>query len=200
MIVRCILSAVIAYLLGSVSTGILLSRKEGLDIRKSGSHNTGASNVLRVLGLRDGILTFLGDGVKAVIAVLIGRWLAGGEGALLGGLFVVIGHNWPVFFAFAGGKGIACSTAVILMAFPWQGAVAVLACLIVIYATRYISLGSLTMLCAFALLLLLTAPFLWAGAWAILLFLLALWRHRENIKRLLDGTENKLGRKADKQA
>ena len=200
MIVRCILSAVIAYLLGSVSTGILLSRKEGLDIRQAGSHNAGASNVLRVLGLRDGILTFVGDGVKAILAVLIGRWIAGDNGALIGGLFVVIGHNWPVFFGFIGGKGISCSTAVILMTFPLQGVIAVVLCVLVIYLTRYISLGSLTMLFVFAALLLFTAPFLWTGAWAIALFLLALYRHKDNIKRLLDGTENKIGKKVDKKA
>lgn len=200
MILRLILSAVAAYLLGSISTGILLSRREGLDIRSAGSHNAGASNVLRVLGLRDGILTFLGDGLKAVLAVLLGRLLAGGDGALMGGLFVVVGHNWPLFFGFVGGKGIACSTAVILMTFPWQGAVAVLACVAVIYLTKYISLGSLTMLFAFAVLLLCTEPILWTGVWACALFALALWRHRENVKRLLRGDENKLGGKIDKKA
>ncbi len=200
MIVRCILSAVLAYLLGSISTGILLSRKEGLDIREEGSHNAGASNVLRVLGLRDGILTFVGDGLKAVLAVLVGRWIAGDAGALIGGLCVVLGHNWPIFFGFVGGKGIACSTAVILMTFPLQGVVAVLLCVLVIYLTRYISLGSLTMLFVFMALLLFTAPFLWTGAWSITLFALALWRHRENIKRLLNGTENKIGKKIDKKA
>ncbi len=200
MIVRCILCALTAYLLGSVSTGILLSRREGLDIREAGSRNTGASNVLRVLGLRDGVLTFLGDGLKAVLAVLAGRWIAGDNGALIGGLFVVIGHNWPLFFGFAGGKGIACSTAVILMTFPLPGAIAVAACVAVICLTRYISLGSMTMLFVFAVLLLFTQPFLWTGAWAILLLTLAVWRHRANVDRLLKGTENKLGAAVDKKA
>ena len=196
MIIRCILCAVIGYLLGSFSTGILVARKEGHDIRAEGSHNTGASNALRVLGLKGGALTFMGDFIKAALAVVIGLLLAGKNGGMLGGLFVVLGHNWPVFFGFQGGKGIACSTAVLLILFPWQGLVAGALCLLVIYFTRYISLGSLTMLTVFFLLLLFTEPFWPAALWALALLILGVYRHRSNIQRLRSGTENKIGHKA----
>ena len=196
MIIRCILCAVIGYLLGSFSTGILVARKEGHDIRAEGSHNTGASNALRVLGLKGGALTFMGDFIKAALAVVIGLLLAGKNGGMLGGLFVVLGHNWPVFFGFQGGKGIACSTAVLLILFPWQGLVAGALCLLVIYFTRYISLGSLTMLTVFFLLLLFTEPFWPVALWALALLILGVYRHRSNIQRLRNGTENKIGHKA----
>ena len=117
MIFKYLLSAVIAYLLGSISTGILVSKKAGRDIRQEGSKNTGASNALRVLGLKGGALVFVGDFLKASLAVIIGRLIAGENGGMIGGLFVVLGHNWPVFFGFKGGKGIACSTAVLLLMF-----------------------------------------------------------------------------------
>ncbi len=192
---KYLLCALIAYLLGSISTGILLSRPTGHNLRKEGSGNTGASNALRVLGLKYGTLVFLGDACKAAAAVLIGRWISGQEGAMVAGLFVVLGHNWPVFFGFQGGKGIACSVAVLLLTFFWQGAVAGLICLAVIYFTRYISLGSMTMLLVFFLLMLLTQPFWPAAVWAFALLILGVYRHRSNIERLRNGTENKIGQK-----
>lgn len=193
---KLLLCAVIGYLLGSISTGILLASKEGHDIRAEGSHNTGASNALRILGLKGGALTFAGDFLKAALAVLLGRALAGLEGGMVAGLFVVLGHNWPVFFGFQGGKGIACSTAVLLLLFPWQGLIACTLCLLVVYFTRYISLGSLTMLVVFALLLLITQPFWPQGVWALVLLALGVYRHRANLERLKNGTENKIGQKA----
>ena len=196
MILRYILCAVIGYLLGSISTGILIAGKAGHDIRSEGSRNTGASNALRVLGLKGGALTFLGDFLKAAAAVLLGLWIGGKNGGLLAGLFVVLGHNWPVFFGFQGGKGIACSTAVLLILFPWQGAVAALICLAVIYFTRYISLGSMTMLAVFFVLMLFTQPFWPTAVWALALLCLGVYRHRSNIERLKNGTENKIGQKA----
>lgn len=196
MIFRYLLCAVVGYLLGCFSTGILVARKEGHDIRAEGSHNTGASNALRVLGVKGGALTFLGDFLKAALAVMIGKWIAGQAGGMLGGLFVVLGHNWPALFDFRGGKGIACSTAVLLLLFPWQGAVAIALCLGVIYFTRYISLGSLTMLTVFFFLILLTQPLWPCAVWALALALLGFYRHRANIERLRQGTENKIGAKA----
>lgn len=193
---KLLLCAVIGYLLGSISTGILVASKEGHDIRAEGSHNTGASNALRILGLKGGALTFAGDFLKAALAVLLGRALAGLEGGMVAGLFVVLGHNWPVFFGFQGGKGIACSTAVLLLLFPWQGLIACTLCLLVVYFTRYISLGSLTMLVVFALLLLITQPFWPQGVWALVLLALGVYRHRANLERLKNGTENKIGQKA----
>lgn len=196
MILKYILCAVIAYLLGSFSTGILVASRQGHDIRSEGSKNTGASNALRVLGLKGGAIVFLGDFLKASLAVGIGHLLLGLNGAMVAGLFVVLGHNWPVFFGFKGGKGIACSAAILVFTFFWQGLVAIVICLAVIYFTRYISLGSLTMLSLFFLLVSVTAGFWPFGVWALVLALLGFWRHRSNLQRLKNGTENKIGQKA----
>ena len=193
--IKLLLCLVIGYLLGSFSTGILVANKEGHDIRAEGSHNTGASNALRILGLKGGALTFLGEFLKAALAVIAGLLIGGTYCGMLGGLGAVLGHNWPLFLGFKGGKGIACSTAVLLILFPWQGAVAAIACLLVIYFTRYISVGSLTMLSVFFLLMLFSMGLWPYGAWAFLLLALGVYRHRSNLQRLRDGTENKLGQK-----
>ncbi len=198
-LLKYILCAVASYLLGSFSTGVLVAGRQGHDIRSEGSKNTGASNALRVLGLKGGALVFLGDFIKAALSVGLGHLLLGINGAMVAGLCVVLGHNWPIFFGFKGGKGIACSAAIVLLTFSWQGAIAALLCLAVIYFTRYISLGSLTMLFTFFLLVTFTQGFWPCGLWALVLFLLALWRHRANLERLKNGTENKIGQKAKAQ-
>lgn len=196
IVLKYILIAVAAYLLGSFSTGILVANKLGHDIRNEGSKNTGASNALRVLGVKGGAMVFLGDFIKASLAVGLGHLLCGMNGAMLGGLCVVLGHNWPIFFGFKGGKGIACSAAIVVFTFWWQGLIAIAICLLVIYITRYISLGSLTMLFVFFVLVLFTAGIWPFGLWAFVLLALGVWRHRANIERLKNGCENKIGQKA----
>lgn len=196
MTIQYLLSAVIAYLLGSISTGILYSKYYlGKDVRTAGSNNSGASNMLRVHGLKPGIITFVGDCVKAIIAIIIGKLLGGHNGALIAGMFVVLGHNWPVFFAFQGGKGIACCSAVFILCYPAWGIIGVIFCLLIIYIKRYISLGSLVMTALFAILVVVFEPFWPAGIWSIILMILAFYRHRGNIKRLIHGTERKIGQK-----
>ena len=193
----------IGYFLGCFSTGILISRREGVNIRNAGSKSTGASNVLRVLGVRQGAITFLGDSLKAVAACWIGSLLLpestfGIErfGMMIGGLGAIAGHNWPCLFSFKGGKGIASSTAVILFVDPLAGGIAIALCLIVIATTKYISLGSLTMLFSFLVLTCVLHYDQWfACAFAAVLFVLSVIRHRANIKRLLDGNENKIGKR-----
>ena len=192
MILRYIICAAAAYLLGSISFGILLTKNSGHDIRKEGSGNTGASNALRVFGLRTGLVTFICDILKAVIAVLLGKALAGEYGGMLAGLFVIIGHNWPLFFGFKGGKGISCSCAVVLLNFPGPGAIAIAICIAAIAITRYISVGSMLLLVSYAVILCATRPFWPHGVWAIVLAVMAVARHHGNIRRLLNGTENKL--------
>ena len=195
--------AIIGYMLGCFSTGILISRQAGVNIRQEGSKNTGASNVLRVLGIGRGTVTFLGDALKAVIACWIGSLLLpdatfGIErfGIMIGGFGAIIGHNWPAFYGFKGGKGIASSTAVLLFVDPLLGGIAIAMFLIVTFWKRYISVGSLTMLFTF---LILTCVFHYdqwfACAFAAILFILGVVRHRTNIKRLREGTENKIGHK-----
>jgi len=199
-----ILAAVIAYLLGSLSTGIILAGKSGVNLREVGSKNTGASNVLRVLGFRKGLITFVGDSTKAALACLIGSLLLPGDpfgipgfGAMLGGLFAILGHNWPIFYGFHGGKGVACSVAVALFVNPLWGAVSVLVCVAVIAATRFISLGSLVLLLAYAVCLCVKDWGQWGSCmWVVLLFALCVLRHRANIQRMVNGTENKIGHKA----
>lgn len=193
--IKLFLCLVIGYLLGSFSTGILVASKKGHDIRAEGSHNTGASNALRILGLKGGALTFAGDFLKAALAVCAGLIIGGQFCGMMGGLGAVLGHNWPLFFGFKGGKGIACSTAVLLILFPWQGLVSAALCLLVIYFTRYISVGSLTMLSVFFLLMLFTMGVWPYGVWALILLALGFYRHQGNLQRLRDGTENKLGKK-----
>lgn len=185
----------IGYILGNFSAGMLIARHQGTDIRHEGSGNPGATNVLRVIGARAGILTFIGDFCKAVLAVVLAR-LLGGEDAqvcsMMGGLGVIIGHNWPAIFGFRGGKGVACSTAVILLVFPAYGAVAVLGCLLVIFLTRYVSMGSMLMLFTHALLLIFFEPFFPYALWGIVLSAMCFYRHRDNIRRLRNSTENRL--------
>lgn len=202
-IILTVVVAAAAYLLGGFSTGITISRLQGVDIRKHGSKNTGASNVLRVLGLKSGILTFVGDIIKASIAVWLGYFLLGNAfgierfGMMLGGLFAVIGHNWPIYYGFKGGKGVACSAAVIFFVDVLCALPAIAVCLIVIAVTKYISLGSMTLMFLYMVIMCIVN---W-GAWplclfTVILFALCVWRHRANVVRLLNGTENKIGQKA----
>jgi len=199
-----LLIAVIGYLLGCFSTGITISRMQGVDIRTKGSKNTGATNVLRVLGVKSGVATFIGDIIKASLAVWIGYFILPGKtfgidrfGMMLGGFAAVIGHNWPVFYGFKGGKGVACSAAVIFFVDTLCALPAIAAALGIIAITRYISVGSMTLLFVFTVVVCIAR---W-GQWALCLFafillVLCVWRHRANIGRLLKGTENKLGQKA----
>ncbi len=197
-----VITGVIAYLLGSISTGILVSKKNhGPNLREVGSKNTGASNVLRTMGLKHGLATFIGDCGKAAVACLIGRWLlapygASLYGAMLAGLLVILGHNWPVFFGFKGGKGVASSCGVMLVCFPIPALICFAFTLGLIYLSKYISLGSMSMLTLYAILVSFQNPGDWKIiTWSVMLALLCILRHRGNISRLLAGTENRLGDK-----
>ncbi|MGI6215174.1 MAG: glycerol-3-phosphate 1-O-acyltransferase PlsY [Christensenellales bacterium] len=186
-----LLSAAIAYLLGCFATGLLLSKKSGVEIREKGSKSTGATNVSRVLGIKKGLITFIGDFAKALIAVLIGSWLAGRNGALAAGIAVIIGHNWPVFFNFKGGKGISSSCAVLLYLFPVPALISFAVALLVVIITKYVSLGSLTILTVSTVLVLFTKPFYPDALFCIIILALGFIRHRANIDRLMHGKENK---------
>lgn len=202
-ILLSILVAAIAYLLGCISTGTLIANAQGVDIRNKGSKNTGASNVLRVMGLKSGLFTFLGDFIKATLACWIGSLILPGStfgvegyGMMLGGLFAVLGHNWPVFFGFKGGKGVACSAAVIFFVNPLLGIISILICVAVIAITRFISAGSMTMLLSYMILMCATHWGQWLTClFTVVLLALCVWRHRGNIERLMNGTENKIGHK-----
>lgn len=204
-----ILSCVIAYLIGSVSTGLIVSRiANGPDLRKVGSGNTGASNVQRTMGWSAGLITFAGDSLKGVAACLI-AWLICGDyyACLAAGLFVIIGHNWPVYYHFQGGKGVAASCGVLLYCFPVPAVICFALTVALIAATRYISLGSMFLLTAYSILVsvwyypsyysLFTSEFclFFVVCWTVLLAIICIARHHANIIRLIHGTENKLGKK-----
>ena len=192
-----LLIAVIAYLLGSFSTGLVWARiKNGPNLREVGSKSTGASNVLRTMGLKSGVITFVGDVLKALLGCWIGQLLGGHTGAMVAGLFVILGHNWPCFHGFKGGKGVASSCAVMLMTYPIPALISYVVAIAIIAVTRFISLGSMILLTLFAVLVIFTCGGDWfAIVWAIVLAVLCVYRHRANIGRLISGTENKLGSK-----
>lgn len=207
-----ILCILIGYAFGLFQTGYLYGRLKHVDIRQYGSGNAGTTNALRVLGKKAGIITYLGDCLKAVAAGLAIRLLFGEMGAemikvlvLYGGLGVVLGHNYPFYLNFKGGKGIAATSGMIL-AFDWRMAVTVcILFILVAAASRYVSLASLVMMTAFMALLVIGgikgwfgvgAPYIWEiYAIGAAMTLLAFYKHKENIVRLLHGTENKLGTK-----
>lgn len=192
-----IVIAVIAYLLGSISFGMVISKAAGgPNLREVGSKNTGATNVLRVMGVKVGLLVFVLDILKALVACIIGRVWMGLNGAMLAGLAVVIGHNWPCFFQFRGGKGVASTLAVMLMTFPIPAVICYVVAIALIAATKYVSLGSITLAALFAVLVIITNWGEWLViGWVILIAGLLIVRHHANIGRLLHGTENKLGAK-----
>nr|WP_276576472.1 glycerol-3-phosphate 1-O-acyltransferase PlsY [Caldicoprobacter algeriensis] len=185
------------YLLGSIPPSFLAGKiARNIDIRQYGSGNAGATNVLRVLGVKAGIAVFLADILKGVLATLIGRWMAGEIGAVLAGFAAIVGHNWPVFLNFRGGKGIATSFGVLLVLFPLISAILFVVGVIIIAITGYVSLGSITAAILFPILLV-----IFGYDWKMVLFGvlvggLALYRHRSNISRLIEGKENKLGERA----
>ena len=197
-VILYILSCIIGYLLGSVSGGIITARlANGPDLHTVGSKSTGASNVQRTMGWKYGIITFLIDGLKGIFACLI-AWLITGShfAAMLAGLFCVIGHNWPVFFHFRGGKGVATTGGVMLYCFPIPALICIALTVAVIALFRYISVGSMLLVTVFFIL-----SFFFSGPntciiiWAFLLMVMCIARHHANISRLIHGTENKLGKK-----
>ncbi len=195
MIQKYLLIALIGYLLGSISTGILYSRALGRDIRTQGSKNAGATNMARVHGLSKGLITLLGDSLKGVLATLIGLWIAGQTGAMIGGAFAAIGHMWPVFFDFKGGKGVATLLGVGLVMDPVVLLIALALAILAIALTKYVSVGSMVGVICFTIGVIITQGFWPVGLWAGALSGLCCWRHKTNIRRLMNGTENKFSLK-----
>ena len=198
MILKLAAAAVSAYLLGSFNTAVVVSR--GIlrdDIRRHGSGNAGATNALRVMGRRLAAVVMVGDILKGVIAVLLAGWLMEGTAygdlsRMLAAVFVVVGHVYPVFFGFKGGKGVATTAAIILVV-DWRcfliGMVLFLAAAAI---TRYSSLGSMLGVCSIPLSLwFFSADALTIGVSA-LLALFVVFLHRSNIRRLFKGEENRI--------
>ncbi|WP_343209120.1 glycerol-3-phosphate 1-O-acyltransferase PlsY [Anaerolentibacter hominis] len=205
MILFYCLAVIIGYGFGCISTGYFLGKHEHIDIRTQGSGNIGTTNALRTLGIKGGVITLVGDMGKAVLAVLLVRYIGRNSGiytpllTLVTGLGVILGHNFPFWLHFKGGKGIA-ATAGLLLIFDWRVfVIAAVAFLIPVIITRYVSVGSLvftTVLPIGIILFYRQAPeFPYMLGLGIALLVLAFIRHRSNLKRLAAGTENKLGEK-----
>lgn len=193
-----VVSIVVAYLLGSISFSYLFGRMlKGIDIRQHGSGNAGATNTLRVLGKGPAISVLLLDMAKGIIAVWLPVWF--GLDSLwvqvLCGIAVIVGHNWPVYFGFKGGKGIASTIGVMASLAFWPSLIAGIAAIIVISITRYVSLGSLLFTALIPVLLIVTGRPIEVLLISLLVAVFAFVRHRSNIVKLVKGQENKLGSK-----
>ncbi|MDI3509125.1 MAG: acyl phosphate:glycerol-3-phosphate acyltransferase [Clostridiales bacterium] len=196
---RIVIAVIIGYLIGSISTALIVSQVMGhIDIRQYGSGNAGATNIARVLGKRAGAITLIADLLKGVIAVLIGQWLGGQWGAVLAGMAAILGHNWPIYFQFRGGKGVATTLGAALVISPLIGLLMLLIAGAIILVTRYVSLGSIIASIAYPILVLIISPDPWLILFSIFTCVMIIARHKSNIKRLLTGSESKLGEKAKK--
>ena len=207
--VAYIVMAVIAYLIGSVNFSVIISKKmAGFDVREKGSGNAGSTNVLRTVGKKAAIITLICDILKGVVSVLIALlvgWIAGesANSAIvveIAALAVVIGHTFPIFFGFRGGKGVATSLGVILIV-NWKiGLICLVFALALMVLTRMVSLGSISAAVLFAVLTIFIRDSYIGGIdfdfsfiiFGILLAALVIFNHRSNLKRIINGTENKL--------
>lgn len=207
MALPIILVLLSSYLLGSIPAGYIAGRIAGIDIRKEGSGNIGATNVLRVLGKKYGYGVFFCDVVKGLLAVscaeLIARTFAPGYEdwfGILAALFCVLGHAFPIWLKFKGGKGVATSAGTMLGLAPWATIIAVVVWIIVFEVTRYVSVASVTA----AIVLPLAIGIFLALHWndsrvifyaAIVMASVVCWRHRSNVSRLIKGDEQRFSRK-----
>jgi len=225
------LIVMISYLLGSIPFGYLVGRARGMDIRKQGSGNIGATNVMRLLGKRAGYTVLACDALKGIIAVIVGKYIADHHslpvsqaqtifegvdqvirhttyivrlpeaiGAITAAIVCIIGHNFPVWLGFKGGKGMATSAGVLIAMMPETAIGCMIVWAIVFLLTRYVSLASIAAAIALPLITMLLLMSGLLHGWPYLYFaiaagILAVWRHRSNIVRLLNGTENRFVKK-----
>lgn len=204
--VTYIIIAIVSYLIGSINFSVILSKKmAGFDVREKGSGNAGTTNMLRSVGKKAAVITLLCDILKGVvsigIAIIVGNIIKDLDKALLvqiAGILVVVGHTFPIFFGFKGGKGVATSLGVILMT-NWKiGLICLIFALVLMALTKMVSVGSIAAAILFPVLtIFLTDTFIVTEGsnyfiYSILLAILVAFNHRENIKRILNGTENKI--------
>ena len=184
--------------MGSISSGLIVGKlKQGVDIRRHGSGSTGTTNVLRVLGVRMAVVVLVADISKGIIAVLAAK-LVSNDPLLeaLAALFVVAGHNWPVFSKFQGGRGITAAVGAIAVLAPIVAALALAVFVPVVSLSRYVSLASVSAVIV-AVVAIPVMVALGEAPWQYLVYTTAggpliIWRHRGNIQRLINGTENRL--------
>ena len=181
-----------AYLLGSVNSAVLTARSRGVDIRAAGSGNPGASNIYRTLGTGPAILVYLLDLLKGCLPALGGMLIGGPAWAAAAGLAAAVGHCYPVFFGFRGGKGVATGGGALLVAAPLVMAAAVAAYLVLALWLRVSAVGSLAAAALVMPGLVLVGVRGWGLAWFGVMLALILWRHRSNLSRLRAGEENRV--------
>ena len=201
-----VITAIISYLIGSINFSVILSKKiAGFDVREKGSGNAGSTNMLRSVGKKAAALTLICDILKGVAAILIAMfigWIFNVENKSLlvqiSGIAVVIGHTFPIFFGFKGGKGVATSLGILIMT-NWQiGLICLVFGIVLIILTRMVSLGSCTAAVLFPVLtLFITENYIVTQGsgyfiYSIILAVIVLFNHRSNIKRILEGKENKI--------
>ena len=203
-----LLIALLSYLIGSIPSGYLVARSQGIDIRQHGSKNIGATNVLRVMGKKWGYLVFFCDSFKGFLAVKIGGLIAIHAslspvlGSVIAAIACILGHNFTIWLRFKGGKGIATSSGVVLALFPILVVLAVaLIWVLVFFSARYVSLASIAAAVALPCVVFFAAGKSGSDFWVLFAFSaliggLAVWRHQSNIGRLLKGTESRFGKKS----
>lgn len=192
-----------AYIIGSIPTSYLVGRVRGVDIRKQGSGNVGATNMLRVAGKLPALIVLIADVLKGVVAVTLLSLLFYNRDMLIDfnvlrvllGISAIVGHNWSIFLKLKGGKGVATSCGVLMILLPKAMAVAAVVFLITIWLTKYVSLGSIFLSIAVPIVAAVTGNEIELILLSVTICILISYRHKDNIKRLLKGTENKLGSK-----
>jgi acyl phosphate:glycerol-3-phosphate acyltransferase len=191
------LAIVAAYLVGSIDFAVIVGRMYGVDIHQEGSGNPGMSNVLRTMGRVPAAMVFIGDTLKGTIGAAMG-WVASGSPdpavhwAFLAGLAAVVGHCYPIFHRFKGGKGVATGGGVLLFTVPLVAVIEIATWFLIFWLTKTASIGSMVIV-------VITIPLLiWQGVtglsllWVALIIALVVWRHRGNIKRMVSGSEEKV--------
>ncbi|OUP50560.1 glycerol-3-phosphate 1-O-acyltransferase PlsY [Lachnoclostridium sp. An181] len=204
-----IICILIGYICGLLQTGYLYGKFHHMDIRKYGSGNAGTTNALRTLGWKAGVITFLGDCFKCVLAVVLVRLIFGHSHeeilpmlSMYAGMGAVLGHNFPFYLKFKGGKGIAATAGLFLATNIWMALIAFAVFLVIVGITRYVSVGSIALVVLFVIEVVVYGqsggfgisgtPLYEMYGIAVFLMVLAVYKHRTNIKRLCNGTENKL--------
>lgn len=194
------LCALVGYLIGSLNFGVIISKLYGADIRTKGSGNAGATNMMRVYGKKASYLTFLGDILKTIFAVLLCGFLIGGwNGAFFTGLFVIIGHAYPLYFKFKGGKGVACISAFCLCTQPIIFGIELVIFVVVLFGFKMVSLGSIIIALIYPFMIYL---FEGAGLHVVVAFfaaMMVIFLHRQNIVRIFNHTEHKFDFKKKKK-
>ncbi|OQB25268.1 MAG: Glycerol-3-phosphate acyltransferase [Firmicutes bacterium ADurb.Bin182] len=200
MVLKLALCALTGYILGNFQTSVLISRlvyKD--DVRHKGSGNAGTTNMLRVFGIKPGAFTFIGDLLKGIAAVLAGQMIGAEWGGYICGLFAVLGHDYPAFFGFRGGKGVATTLGIAFVVSPLFASITSVIGFILIFFTQMVSLGSLIgMTVFFILAVIFTYSNIYFVVFASVLWLLIMLRHKDNIIRIVRGEESKLFKRKSK--